>query len=68
MDVSSEQNKAEKDYALVAKDASRPTVSWLKNEPRSRFLFETMYEKKTKRYYLCYNVSGKFFKLSKIKR
>ena len=31
MDVSSEQNKAEKDYALVAKDASRPTVSWLKS-------------------------------------
>ena len=32
------------------------------------FLFETKYEKKTKRYYLCYNISGKFFKLSKIKR
>ena len=31
-------------------------------------LFETKYEKKTKRYYLCYNISGKFFKLSKIKR
>ena len=31
-------------------------------------LFETKYEKKTKRYYLCYNISGNFFKLSKIKR
>ena len=43
-------------------------VSYLKFEPRSRILFETKYEKKTKRYYLCYNISGKFFKLSKIKR
>ena len=37
MDSSKEQNKAEKDYALVAKDASRPTVSWLKNEPKVSF-------------------------------
>lgn len=37
MDATSEQNKAEKDYALVAKDASRPTVSWLKNEPKVSF-------------------------------
>jgi len=34
---SEQQNKAEKDYALVAKDASRPTVSWLKNEPKVSF-------------------------------
>ena len=43
-------------------------ISWLKFEPWSQILFETKYEKKTKRYYLCYNVSGNFFKLSKIKR
>ena len=43
-------------------------VSWLKFEPGSQILFETKYEKKTKRYYLCYNISGNFFKLSKIKR
>ena len=38
------------------------------NQDIIEFLFETKYEKKTKRYYLCYNISGKFFKLSKIKR
>ena len=39
MDTSSEQNKAEKNYALVAKDASSFAlrISWLKNEPRSCF-------------------------------
>ena len=55
-------------FDIVAKDGSSPAVSWLKFEPRSRILFETKYEKKTKRYYLCYNISGNFFKLSKIKR
>ena len=55
-------------FLMVVKDVSSPTVSWLKFEPRSQILFETKYEKKTKRYYLCYNISGNFFKLSKIKR
>ena len=56
-------------FDIVVKDASiKLAVLWLKFEPRSRILFETKYEKKTKRYYLCYNISGKFFKLSKIKR
>ena len=55
-------------FDIVVKDGSKPAISWLKFEPRSRILFETKYEKKTKRYYLCYNISGKFFKLSKIKR
>ena len=48
MDASSEQNKAEKDYALVAKDASRPTVSWLKNEPWSRFYLKQSTKKRQK--------------------
>ena len=39
MDASSEQNIAEKDYALVAKDASSFAlrISWLKNEPKVSF-------------------------------
>ena len=43
MDTSSEQNKAEKNYALVAKDASSFAlrISWLKNEPRSRFFLSS---------------------------
>ena len=55
---------------IVTKDGSSLAlqVSYLKFKPWSRILFETKYEKKTKRYYLCYNVSGNFFKLSKIKR
>lgn len=39
MDANSGQNKAEKDYALVAKDASSFAlrISWLKNEPKVSF-------------------------------
>ena len=55
-------------FDIVVKDGSSPAVSCLNFELRSQILFETKYEKKTKRYYLCYNISGKFFKLSKIKR
>ena len=55
-------------FDIVVKDGSSPAVSCLNFELRSQILFETKYEKKTKRYYLCYNISGNFFKLSKIKR
>ena len=56
-------------YKIVARtQAASEAVSLLNFDPWSRNLFETKYEKKTKRYYLCYNISGKIFKLSKIKR
>ena len=61
-------NRNRKIFMVAGASSPLFGVFWLKIEPRSQFLFETMYEKKTKRYYLCYNVSGKFFKLSKIKR
>ena len=33
---------------------------------QNQFLFETKYEKKTKRYYLCYNVSGNFLNCQRL--
>jgi len=51
------RNKSKKQkYFLFVRSPVALAVSWLKIEPRSRFLFETKCQKKTKRYYLCYNV------------
>ena len=35
-------------FDIVAKDGSKPAVSWLKFEPRSQILFETKYKKRQK--------------------
>ena len=61
----SNQEKAANLLYFIVKD--HPFIDGCKRIAAS-ILFETKYEKKTKRYYLCYNISGKIFKLSKIKR